>query len=513
MNAKLTLAEISRSFPGVQALDKVSFELWPGEVHALVGENGAGKSTLIKIMAGALRADSGEMALDGKPYRPPSPREAFEAGISTIYQELNWLPSRSAAFNILVGREPAHWGGRLNFAEMRRRTRQVLHTLHADSLPLDRPAETLKAGQKQVLEIARALVRECSVLVMDEPTAALNQEEQEALFSVIGTLRASGMTLLYVSHRLEEIFRLADRVTVLRDGRYVRTAAVEHTDRDRLITDMIGREWTEVFPPRHTTLGEALLEAEGLTARGAFRDVTFTLREGEVLGITGLAGSGKEELGRALFGAFPIQGGMLRVAGARMTAFSPRDAIRRRVAFIPDDRKTEGVIQPLSVRRNISLPVLQQLATWFGMIRGSEETLFAARWVKRLDIKTPSLSQLCQNLSGGNQQKVALAKWLGSEARVLVLAEPTQGIDVGVKFELYRLIGELSSQGVGVILISSEIPELLGLSHSVLVMRDGEIVARLDGPSTDRETVLRWSLGHPAPDDGASSPPQQRKGG
>jgi ABC-type sugar transport system ATPase subunit len=232
-----------------------------------------------------------------------------------------------------------------------------------------------------------------------------------------------------------------------------------------------------------------------------------------VLGVTGLAGSGKEELGRALFGAFPIHAGTLRVAGTSMTALSPRDAIRQRLAFIPDDRKTEGVIQPLSVRRNISLPLLHQLATWFGMIRGAEETMLAERWVKRLDIKTPSLSQLCQNLSGGNQQKVAIAKWLASEARVLVLAEPTQGIDVGVKFELYNLIGELSSQGVGVILISSEIPELLGLSHSILVMRDGEIASRLDAASTDRETVLRWSLGHPASDGGGSRPVPGQEGG
>jgi ABC-type sugar transport system ATPase subunit len=513
MSTKLALNQLRRSFPGVQALDGVSFELRPGEVHALVGENGAGKSTLIKIIAGALRPDSGEMILDGRPYRPQSPREASEAGIATIYQELNWLPSRNAAFNILMGREPVRWGGALDFAEMRRRTQEVLHRLRADTLPLDRPAEMLKAGQKQILEIARALVRESSVLIMDEPTAALNQDEQEALFSVVRTLRESGMTLLYVSHRLEEIFRLADRVTVLRDGRHVRTTAAQETTRDRLITDMIGREWTGIFPTRNPALGEVLLKAEGLAYRGAFHDVAFILRAGQVLGITGLAGSGTEELGRALFGAIPIHAGTLRVAGSTFTARSPSDAIRRRIAYIPDDRKTEGVIQPLSVRRNIALPLLSQLSTWFGMIRGAEESALASRWVKRLDIKTPGLGQLCQNLSGGNQQKVALAKWLASEARVLILAEPTQGIDVGVKFELYRLIGELSSQGVGVILISSEIPELLGLSHSILVMRDGEMVAQLDGSTTDRETVLRWSLGHPALQESASRLPQESTGG
>ena len=500
MSAKLEFQGICRTYPGVQALEDVSFDVQSGEVHALVGENGAGKSTLIKILAGALRPDAGQMSMDGRPYRPRNPREAFAAGISTIYQELNWLPARNAMFNILMGREPTRPGGRLDYGEMRRRTQQVLRTLHAETLPLDRPAEALVAGQKQVLEIARALERECSVLVMDEPTAALNQEEQEALFAAVGSLRGQGLTILYVSHRLEEIFRLADRVTVLRDGRHVRTAAIGDTDRDRLITDMIGRPWIGAFPPRRAELGEALLEVEGLSSPGAFREVSFALHAGEVLGITGLTGSGKEELGRALFGVRPIQAGTVRIRGRPMRFLSPADAIRHGLAFIPDDRKSEGVIQPLSVRRNISLPLLDSLATWFGHIRGRQERGLAQSWVRRLDIKTPSLEQICQSLSGGNQQKVALAKWLASQAQVLILAEPTQGIDVGVKFEIYSLMAELSGQGVGILLISSEIPELLGLCHSILVMRDGEVVARLEAAQTDRETVLRHSLGHPTAD-------------
>ena len=494
MSTKLEFREISRAFPGVQALDRVSFAIEAGRVHALVGENGAGKSTLIKIVSGALQPDSGEMFLDGRPYRPQNPKDAFAAGISTIHQELNWLPGRNAMFNILVGREPASFGGRLDFAEMRRRSRDILRTLHAETIPLDAPAETLKAGEKQILEISRALLRQSSLLVMDEPTAALNREEQEALFEVIETLKAQGLTVLYVTHRLEEVFRLADQVTILRDGRCVRTVNIGEISRDGLISDMIGRQWTGVFPPRNADLGPVLMEVVGLSARNVFRNVSFTLRAGEVLGITGLAGSGKEELGRALFGAYPVDDGKVLMKG-EILSLSPAEAVRHSVAYIPDDRKAEGIILPLPVSRNISLPILDRLATWTGHIRQRQEMELAQTWVDRLKIKTPSLQQICQNLSGGNQQKVALAKWLASKAQVLILAEPTQGIDVEVKFELYRLVAELSRQGVGIILISSELPEILGLSHTVLVMRDGEVVACLAGEKSDGETILRYALG------------------
>jgi ABC-type sugar transport system ATPase subunit len=494
MAAALEFHGIRKAFPGVQALKDVSFSLEAGEVHALVGENGAGKSTLIKVLSGALRPDAGEMRLGGRPFAPRDPREALEAGIATIYQELNWLPGRNAAFNILMGREPAR-GGRLDFAEMKRRSQEVLHLLHAEGIPLEVPAERLKAGQRQILEIARALVRESSLLVMDEPTAALNREEQEALFEVVESLKRRGITVLYVTHRLEEVFRLADRVTVLRDGHHVRTAPVAEISRDDLVRDMIGRPWTEAFPPRNPDLGPVLLSAEGLGDGAAFAGISFSLRQGEVLGITGLAGSGKEELGRALFGAHPLRSGRILLKGTPI-APSPKDLVGH-MAYIPDDRKTEGIIGALSVKRNISLAILPRLATSLGHIRRGREEALARHWVERLDIKTPSLDQVCQRLSGGNQQKVALAKWLASEAQVLILAEPTQGIDVGVKFELYRLIADLSRQGTGIILISSELPEVLGLCHTILVLRDGQIAATLDGATADSETVLRYALGQP----------------
>jgi ABC-type sugar transport system ATPase subunit len=497
MSTKLEFREISRAFPGVLALDRVSFSVQNGEVHALVGENGAGKSTLIKIVSGALQADAGEMFLDGRPYRPQSPKDAFAAGISTIHQELNWLPGRNTMFNILLGREPRLPGGRLDFAKMRQISTEILRTLHAEAISLDAPAEALKISQKQILEIARALLQNSSLLVMDEPTAALNPEEQEALFKVIEALKVRGLTILYVTHRLEEVFRLADRVTVLRDGRCVSSAPVSQISADKLISDMIGRQWAGAFPPRNPNLGPPVLTVTRLSAKGAFHNVSFTLRAGEVLGVTGLAGSGKGALGRALFGARSLDSGEIHITGAGRVSLplSPAMAIKYGIAYIPDDRKVEGIILPLSVSRNISLPVLDQLSTWIGHIRPGREAQLAQTWVARLKIRTPSLNQICQSLSGGNQQKVALAKWLASQARVLILAEPTQGIDVGVKFELYQLIADLSRQGVGIILISSELPEILGLSHTVLVMRDGEVVAQLVGEGSRGEIILRYALG------------------
>jgi len=498
MSAKLEFHGISRAFPGVQALDRVSFDLQAGEVHALVGENGAGKSTLIRILAGADQATSGSMTLEGRPFQPKSPREALQQGIATIYQEKNWLPLRNALFNLWLGREPAGRGARLKFKEMREQSRKLLASLQAGNLPLELPAERLSAGRRQILEIARALARESSLLVMDEPTSALNPPEQEALFAIVDNLRRQGLTILYVSHRLEEIFRLAGRVTVLRDGRHVATAAIGDTDRDALIRAMIGRDWSGAFPPRRSELGEVLLEVEGLSSPGAFQDVSFTLRQGEVLGVTGLSGSGKEELGLALFGAWPVRAGRVSVNG-RPLKLSPGEAIRRGLGYLPADRKTEGIIPELSVRRNIALPVLKRLAGSFGRLSRSREEQLARGWVERLKIKTPGLGELCSNLSGGNQQKVALAKGLAAEARVLILAEPTQEVDVAVKFEIYRLIAELSGQGVGIILVSGELNEMVGLCHSVLVLREGRAAAFLDGRTADRETILRYALGQTAP--------------
>ena len=493
MTAILELFHISRSFPGVQALDAVTFAVEAGTVHALVGENGAGKSTLIKILSGALASEAGTMTLAGRSYQPHDPKEAIDHGVSTIYQELNLLSLRSVAANITLGKEPAR-GGLLDFAAAQQQVRQVLDLLKAPHIPLDAPVEQLKVSEKQIVEIAKALLSHSRVLIMDEPTAALNSAESEALFEIIATLKRQGVTIVYVSHRLQEIFRLADAVTVLRDGRHIRTAPIGEVTADTLITDMIGRKLEGVFPPRNRDLGEEALAADHLSATQAFEDVTFSLRSGEVLAITGLTGSGKTELGKALFGAWPIDSGDIRLFG-KVTRMSPSKATTLGVGYMPEDRKVEGIVADLSVRRNITLAILSRLADRFGMINRSAERATASKQVDELEIKTPSLEQLVHNLSGGNQQKVALAKWLASGARALILMEPTQGIDVGVKFEIYALIGRLSAAGVAVLLISSELPEILGLAHRILVMRYGRVVAELSGDQTNSEEILRYALG------------------
>ncbi|HUT53113.1 MAG TPA: sugar ABC transporter ATP-binding protein [bacterium] len=492
MSAKLELERLGKSFPGVDALADVSLSIAPGEVHALVGANGAGKSTLIKIISGAYPADAGRMILDGKDFRPRTPADAINRGISTIYQERNWLPGRSVMFNIMLGREAGHHGI-LDFPAMRARAQEALAMLHAESVPLDAPADTLSVGRRQVVEIARALVRECSLLIMDEPTAALNREEEQALFALVRTLRARGLSIIYISHRLEEVFDLADRVTVLRDGRRELTAAVNAISPDDLIRAMIGRGLDSAFPEKNPAPGPPVLTVSGLGA-AAFREVSFTLRRGEVLGITGLEGSGKEELARALFGAVAVKEGTMKIGGER-ARFDTAWLIGKGLAYLPEDRKVEGMIGELPVRRNISLPLLDRLSTRLGRILKKLEQELAGKWIERLDIKTPSPDEPCRNLSGGNQQKVALARWLAADARVLILAHPTREIDVGVKFELYRLIADLSRQGVAVVLVSADLAEILGLCHTILVMRDGTPAAMLPADRADKETILRYTLG------------------
>jgi ABC-type sugar transport system ATPase subunit len=491
-DVKLALNDVSKGFPGVQALDSVSFEIKSGHLHALVGENGAGKSTLIKILSAAIQRDSGHMLLDGTPYNPRNPRDAFAAGISTIYQESNLLLTRSVMSNIMLGKEPRRIPGVVDYNVMRLKTEEILATLKAEHIDVTTLVEELKVSEKQLVEIARALLNEATLFIMDEPTAALNRQEVNALFEVIAVLKARGATILYVSHRLEEIFQLADEVTVLRDGAHIRTAPISEVTADSLITDMIGRRLDAVFPERNTSPGEEVLSVNGLST-SVFTNVSFSLRAGEVLAITGVGGSGKTELGKALFGDHPIRAGQITVNGEALRA-NPSSAIAAGVICVPEDRKIEGVIQNLDVKRNISLAMLGRVAR-LGVINRAEERAVAEAQVRDLDIKTPSLAQEVGNLSGGNQQKVALGKWLAAGARIFILMEPTQGIDVGVKFEVYELVARLSREGAAVILISSELPEVLGLAHRVLVMRNGALAAELDGFTTDAEEILRHALG------------------
>ncbi len=497
MLPKLTLHSVSKAFLGVQALDNVSFEVQRGQLHALLGENGAGKSTLIKILAGAQPADSGEMLLDGQPYRPHTPPDATRRGVSTIYQEANLLPDRDVLSNVLLGAEPVIGPkplGVLDRPAMRRQVRAILDELHAPHIPLDVRAERLKVSEKQLLEIARALVRRSDLLIMDEPTAALNREETDALFAVIRSLKAQGVTIIYVSHRLEEVFQLADSVTILRDGRHIRTAPLSAVTPDSLIADMIGRSLDTVFPPRNPTIGAPVFEARNLSSRDAFEDVSFTLHAGEVLGLTGVGGSGQVELGKALFGAHPLDSGTLLVRGQAVRP-SPAAMMAQGVIFLPEDRKTEGIIQTLSVRRNLALAMLPRLSRTFGVLSRHAEDDLARQQVQRLQIKTPTLDQVVAKLSGGNQQKVALGKGLATGGDILILMGATQGIDVGVKFEIYELVTQLTRKGAAVIFVSAEMPEILGLSHRILVMHRGRLAATLDGPTATAEQVLRYALG------------------
>jgi ABC-type sugar transport system ATPase subunit len=489
----LQIDSLSKSYPGVQALKNVSFAVVQGHTHALVGENGAGKSTLIKILSGAEHPDSGDIWLDGGRFRPQTPKSALAAGVSTIYQVFNLLPDRTVMHNVMLGKEPRTPLGLLDLHAMRGRTSAVLARLNAGHLDPDVRVSDLRVGEKQIIEIARALLMESKLVIMDEPTSALNQHEVQALFKVMAALKAEGVTILYVSHRLDEIFELADAVTVLRDGGHISTKPITAVTRDSLVEDMIGRKLSGVFPERSQPGSTEVLRAEHLSAHRHLHDVSFGLRAGEVLAVAGLSGSGKTELGRALYGDLPLSAGRIILHGESYQP-SPRRALKRGLIYLPEDRKTEGLLQPLSVRRNISLSVLERIAA-LGFIDPAQERRIAQEQIDALDIKTPSMEQQVLNLSGGNQQKVALGKCLAVRPQVFILMEPTQGIDVGVKFDLYVFIAQQAAQGHSVLLISSELTEVLGLAHRILVMRDGRIVAELDGKTATQESVLRHALG------------------
>ncbi|MBN1265591.1 MAG: sugar ABC transporter ATP-binding protein [Anaerolineales bacterium] len=491
----LRIHNLSKTYPGVEALKGVSFDICRGHVHALVGENGAGKSTLIKILAGAVLPEHGsEVRIDGKAYKPQNPADALKASVSTIYQNMNLMPDRTIMFNILLGKEPAH-SGLIDFSVMREKTQAVLETLNASYLDPDRVVGSLKIGEKQVVEIAKALINKSKFLIMDEPTAALNQAEAEALFKNIRSLRESGVTILYVSHRLDEIFDLADTVTVLRDGHHISTRPIGEVTRSGLVEEMIGRKLSSIFPDKTNHPGEEILRVEGLNSGKHLRNISFSLHRGEVLAVAGLSGSGKADLGKALFGALPLDAGSLWVNG-RVYHPSPSDAFKNQIIFLPEDRKADGVIQELSIRRNLALSVLHtQVADKLGILNTKKENKVAQKQIKALEIKTPSMEQKVSNLSGGNQQKVALGRCLAVDPEIFILMEPTQGIDVGVKFEIYQFILQQAAEDRAIVLISSELPEILGLADRILVMNEGRITAELSAEKTSQEEILQYALG------------------
>ncbi|HEY8485472.1 MAG TPA: sugar ABC transporter ATP-binding protein [Longimicrobiales bacterium] len=488
---------IRKSFAGVRALERADFELRAGEVHALVGENGAGKSTLIKVITGAVQPDGGEIRLNGVPLGSYSPRVAKSLGIVAIYQQPALFRELTVAENIALGLEPVRAWRRVDWRERRRRAAELLARVGAEIDP-DAVAGDLSMPQQQLVEIARAVGADARVLILDEPTASLSEEDTRNLFRVIRELRARGVGMIYISHRLEELPVIADRVTVLRDGRTIETRPMPEVDRAQLIQLMVGRELSAVFPKRPVEPGEVVLELRGLGCSAAgVRDVNLEVRAGEIVGLAGLVGAGRTELARTIFGLTPADAGEIRLRGERVVIGSPAEAIERGIAYVPEDRRRHGVVLEMSVGANITLASLRAFSR-FGVLDFRREREVAAEYARRLGVKTPSIHARVATLSGGNQQKVALSRWLVTRPSVLILDEPTQGIDVGAKSEIHELMNELAAQGVAILMISSELPEILGMSDRIAVMRGGTVVAVLERAEATQERILALALGHAA---------------
>jgi ribose transport system ATP-binding protein len=490
----LALRRIRKTYPGVVALDGVDLELLPGEVHVLLGENGAGKSTLMKIISGAVERDSGEIEVNGAAVEVSGPRHAQTLGIGIIYQEFNLIPHLSAGDNIFLGREPALAPGVIDQRKLMRDARQQLDDLGVAIDPRTLVSR-LSVAQQQMVEVAKALSLNARVLIMDEPTSALTSQEIDELFGAIRRLRERGVAIVYISHRMDELFAIGDRVTVLRDGRHVGTRRIAETNMGELVRLMVGRDLKDQYPKQRATLGEEVLRVERLRRDGELHDVSFSLRRGEVVGLAGLMGSGRTELARAVFGVDALDGGRIFVRGEEKKITSPRVAIDLGLGFLTEDRKQQGLVLVLSVQENVCLP---SVGRWSraGIVQGRRETEAAKKRIEELRIKTPSAHQRVVNLSGGNQQKVVLAKWLCTDADILVFDEPTRGIDVGAKVEIYQLINQLAARGAAILMISSELPEILGMSDRILVMHAGRISGEFAAAEATQEKLLAAALGN-----------------
>lgn len=490
----LEMKGISKSFPGVKVLEQVDFTLHRGEVHALMGENGAGKSTLMKILGGIYSKDSGSTTINGNVYDIASPSMAQDLGIVIIHQELNMVPHLTVMENIFLGREFTYGKSKLiNWRRMRQESHRYLSQLGLNIDPGTLVNE-LSVGQQQMVEIAKALSMKAEILVLDEPTAALTDREIEALFLVIASLKEKGVGMIYISHRMEEIFRICDQVTVMRDGHYIGTEYIANTTMDHLVKMMVGREIKDRFPKVKVTLGEEKLTVNGLTQKGKLHDISLSVRAGEIVGIAGLMGAGRTELAKALFGVTPIDRGTISINGKPVSIHKPIDAIHAGIGLITEDRKDEGLLLPLSVNDNLALPNLKILSS-FGFMNRSKERELSDSMIKKLLIKTPNSEQKVGSLSGGNQQKVVIGKWLATNPQVLILDEPTRGVDIGAKKEIYDLMNELVSQGVAILMISSELPEVLGMSDRILVMHEGKISGEFTQEEANQEKIMLSATG------------------
>jgi ribose transport system ATP-binding protein len=485
---------ITKQFPGTLALDNVHLDLEAGEIHAVIGENGAGKSTLMKIIAGVITADSGQMLLNGVPIRPETPGEALKLGIATVHQELSLIPTLTVAENIFPRRLPTDSFGMVRYNELFRMAQAILSQLDVAVDPRT-PVEMLSIANQQLVEIAKAISSNCKILILDEPTSALSDHEAEHLLNFLKRLASDGMSILYISHKLKEIFMTANRVTVLRDGKYVGTHLVSETSPHEVIRMMVGRELGNIYPEKSQKTGEKLLEVENLRLPHNMKSNSFYLLEGEILGFAGLIGSGRSELAHALFGAAPKVTGSIKMHGHYVRINSPRDAIRLGLGYLPEDRKLAGLFLEMSLKQNVAATVLDKISEAFFVVPSRERKL-AEEYVEQLSVSTPSIDQIVRRLSGGNQQKILVSKWLAIKPRILIVDEPTRGIDVGAKKEIHHLLRTLAQSGVGVIVISSELPEVMGMSDRILVMHEGAIVAEYSGKEATEEMIIRSASNH-----------------
>jgi rhamnose transport system ATP-binding protein len=485
----LSARGLTKSFGGIRALKDVSLSFLPGEVHALLGENGAGKSTLIKLFAGVYHPDEGQILIDGKPTLLEGPTEAREAGVSVIFQEPIAFPDLTVAENIFMGRHPVHrLFPRIDWKPLYAQADEVLRSVGARFDSRTKMA-TLSAAARQIVEIAKALSMQSRVVIMDEPTSSLSQHEVSELFTVIRKLREMGTLVIFVSHRLDEVFEICDRVSVLRDGAHVATEDVNGITRERMVHLMVGRDIDTLFPKTEAHVGDVALKVKGLSKAGVFQNIEFEVRHGEILGLAGLVGSKRTDVAEAIFGIKPADDGTIEVDGRSASIQSARDAMALGIAYVPEDRQTHGLIGDLSIAENMTLPLVRKFARW-GWIKRGAERQHAEFWRKNVSISLASVNQRARELSGGNQQKVVLSKWLSTKPRILILDEPTRGIDVGTKAEVHRLMSKLVAEGLAIIMISSELPELIGMSDRVVVMREGRISGRFTRAESTQQSIM-----------------------
>ena len=489
----LALDGISKSFPGVKALDGVSLRLYPGQVTALVGENGAGKSTIVKILTGIYQPDAGSITLDGRPAAFPTAHAAADAGVTAIHQETVLFDDLSVAENIFLGHAPRSRLGLIDWGRMAEDARAMLARVGAEIDPHVRLRE-LGIANKHLVAVARALSIDARVVIMDEPTAALSHKEIAELYDLVEKLKAEGKAILFISHKFDEIFRIADRYTVFRDGAMVGEGVIADASHDELVTLMVGRSIDAIFPGREHRIGDEVLDVSGYSHPTEFADIGFTLRQGEILGFYGLVGAGRSEFMQALFGITRPSAGSIRIDGREAAIRSPADAIARGIVYVPEDRGTQGTVRGLPIFQNVTLPSLHRTSR-HGFLRLAEEFRLAREYTSRLDLRAAALDQDVGQLSGGNQQKVVIAKWLATKPRVIILDEPTKGIDIGSKAAVHEFMAELAAQGLAVIMVSSEIPEVLGMSDRVIVMREGRMVAEFDRDGLTPEKLVRAAAG------------------